>query len=209
MAKLFKNNQQAVNLSPRQRLENKYNGARGNLLLVVAFTLINVILLVTNANTYFLFSAYVPYFLVDLGMFYCGKYPSEFYAEHYPDMPFVSSSLFYIIIAVAFVIILLYFISWLLIKKEKNGWLIFALVFFSFDTAIMFLFNGINSSMIMDILFHAWVIYSLAIGIDAYKKLKKLDMEEAEMQNAEFSAEAETAQSEPILNGEENINLTE
>ena len=209
MAKLFKNNQQAVNLSPRQRLENKYNGAKGNLLLVVAFTLINVILLITNANTYFLFSAYVPYFLVDLGMFYCGKYPSEFYAEYYPDMSFVSSSLFYIIIAVAFVIILLYFISWLLIKKEKNGWLVFALVFFSFDTAIMFLFNGINSSMIMDILFHAWVIYSLAIGIDAYKKLKKLDMEEAEMQNAEFSVEAETAQSEPILNGEENINLTE
>ena len=55
MSKLFKNNQQNTNLTPRQRLENKYNGTKGNLLLVVVFTVINLVLLITNANTYFLF----------------------------------------------------------------------------------------------------------------------------------------------------------
>lgn len=202
MSKLFKNNQQNTNLTPRQRLENKYNGTKGNLLLVVVFTVINLVLLITNANTYFLFSAYVPYAILDLAMFFCGKYPAEYYAE-LGEMPVLNSTVFYIAIAVAFVIVLLYFVSWLFIKKGKNGWLVFSLVFFSFDTAVMFLLNGIDTSMIMDILFHAWVIYSLAQGIDAYKKLKKLDMEEAEKQNDEFSAEAEAVQTEPVLNGEE------
>ena len=202
MSKLFKNNQQNTDFTPRQRLENKYNGTKGNLLLVVVFTVINLVLLITNANTYFLFSAYVPYAILDLAMFFCGKYPAEYYAE-LGEMPFLNSTVFYIVIAVAFVIVLLYFVSWLFIKKGKNGWLVFSLVFFSFDTAVMFLLNGIDTSMIMDILFHAWVIYSLAQGIDAYKKLKKLDMEEAEKQNDEFSAEAEVVQTEPVLNGEE------
>ena len=205
MSKLFKNNQQNVNLSPRQRLENKYNGTKGNLLLVVVFTVINMVLLLTNANTYFLFSAYVPYAVLDLAMFFCGKYPAEYYAE-IGEMQFLNSTVFYVAVAVAFVIVLLYFVSWLLIKKGKNGWLVFALVFFSFDTAVMFLLNGINTSMLMDILFHAWVIYSLAVGIDAYKKLKKLDAEETEIQSNEVSAEIEAVQTEPVLNGEE-INI--
>ena len=166
------------------------------------FTVINLVLLITNTNTYFLFSAYVPYAILDLAMFFCGKYPAEYYAE-LVEMPFLNSTVFYIAIAVAFVIVLLYFVSWLFIKKGKNGWLVFSLVFFSFDTAVMFLLNGIDTSMIMDILFHAWVIYSLAQGIDAYKKLKNLDKQEAEMQNTEVFAEAETVQTEPVLNGEE------
>jgi hypothetical protein len=115
-------------------------------------------------------------------------------------MLFLSSTVFFIGVVIAFVIVLLYLLSWIFIKKGKNGWLVFSLIFFSFDTAFMFLLNGINSSMIMDILFHAWVIYSLAVGIDAYKKLKKLDKEEAQAQSEAFVVQENNT--EPILNGE-------
>ena len=80
MANLFgkENTQQ---LSQQQVLTNKYMGARHNLLLVVVFTLINIVLLLVQSNTYFLFSATIPYFLADLGMVLCGKYPAEYYVD--------------------------------------------------------------------------------------------------------------------------------
>lgn len=60
----FKNNK----TSERYTLENKYNTTRYNLLLVIGFTLINIVLLVTNSDRYFLFSAYIPYTVATLGM---------------------------------------------------------------------------------------------------------------------------------------------
>ena len=60
MSKLFSQGTgtKAVNL------ESKYNKSIANLLLVVIFTVINIVLLVLNANSYFLFSAFIPYFAV-------------------------------------------------------------------------------------------------------------------------------------------------
>ena len=73
MAELFSNKKERVNKPNNQ--ETKYNSSIANLLLVVAFSVINIVLLVTNANTYFLFSAFIPYFVVDYGMYFCGLYP--------------------------------------------------------------------------------------------------------------------------------------
>ena len=64
---LFGNNQPAVQQSPRDMLEQKYNGSRANLLLVIVFTAINMILMVAGSDTYFLFSAFVPYMMVVVG----------------------------------------------------------------------------------------------------------------------------------------------
>ena len=63
-------------------------------------------------------------------------------------------------------------------KKNNVGWLVAALVLFAIDTVSMFLFMGIDVSMILDIVFHAWVIYYLIAGIVAHKKLKELPLEE-------------------------------
>ena len=59
------------NTSERYNLENKYNTTRYNLLLVIGFTLVNIILLVTNSDRYFLFSAYIPYTVANFGMVMC------------------------------------------------------------------------------------------------------------------------------------------
>jgi hypothetical protein len=152
--------------------------ARHNLLLVVGFTLINIILLVTNANSYFLFSAYIPYVIVDLGMALCGKYPAEYYGGEMESLEFLDNTFFVITLVVAAVFLVLYLLSWLLCKKPRVGWMIFALVFFVIDTAGMLLLAGISADMIMDIVFHGWVIVSLSGAISAYFKLKKLPEEE-------------------------------
>lgn len=176
-------------LSNRQALEKKYNGSRMNLLLVVVFTVVNIILLVTNSNTYFVFSASIPYFLVGIAMEFCGMYPEEYYTEYYGEdlanFQFTDTSFFVICLVIAIVIIALYLISWIFSKNNKTGWLIFALIFFAIDTLGMFVLLGINFDSIIDIAFHVWVIVSLFIGISAGSKLKNLSEDEVFVEETE------------------------
>ena len=173
MAKFFSNKVQAPQLSQSEMLAQKYQRARHNLLLIVVFTFINIILLVTNSNTYFLFSATIPYYLADLGMFLCGKYPEDYYWG-LEGMELLDNSFLVVMLVIAAVIILLYLLSWIFCKKPRVGWMIFALVFFALDTLGMLWLTGISSDAIIDVVFHAWVIISLISGIISYFKLKKL-----------------------------------
>ena len=58
----------AVDKNSREYLENKMKSARHSLLLVLIFTVVNLVLLLADGNTYFLFSASVPYYLTAFGM---------------------------------------------------------------------------------------------------------------------------------------------
>lgn len=174
-------------------LNKKYSSSVSNILLVFAFTLLNIILLFTNSYTYFLFSAYVPYAITYLAMSLCGKYP----AETYGDGVFIGA-----IIIVA-IILTLYLLSWIFARKGKVGWLVFALVFFSLDFLAYLSLNGFSVEGIVDIIFHAWVIVSLAKGIKAHADLKKLPIIQ---QNDEY--EADLNEPSVTLNGEK-VSLTD
>ena len=158
-------------------LTNKYNNSRSNLILVAVFTAINIIILATGSYTYFLFSASIPYILTDTAMFLCGMYPEEFYTEEYQGMEFLDSSFFVISLIISAVIVAVYLLCYFL-SKNKVGWLVFSLVFFIVDTVGMFYMYGISTDMIIDFIFHAWVIVSLCMGINAHSKLAKLPPEE-------------------------------
>lgn len=164
-------------ITERQKLERRYKGALSSLLLITAFSGVNLLLLLINSDTYFLFSAYIPYLLGDYAMFFCGRYPSEVYAD-YPDMEFFGTPVFAVIVAVAVLFVLFYLLCYLFARKKKAVWLIFALSLFVIDTLIMFVVVGFYIEMIMDVIFHVWAIVSLALGISAYLKLKKLPEEE-------------------------------
>lgn len=175
----FKNNK----TSERYTLENKYNTTRYNLLLV------------TNSDRYFLFSAYIPYTVATLGMILCGKYPLEYYGGgSLSDYNFMDQTAFVGFIALAIILVALYVLAYVFSKKLRPGWLIFALVIFILDTLFMFIDAGIQTDMIIDYLFHIWVIVSLAIGMSAGYKLKKLPPEEEELAE---EAEAVTVSADP------------
>ncbi len=188
---LFNKNAYAE-MSERQALETKYNSSRANLLIVAAFTLINVILAVTSSGTYFLFSAFIPYFLTDYGMFYTLSYDPDVYVN-LGVMPIevADISLLYILLAITAVIIAFYIISYFASKNSnKAGWLIAALVLFIIDTAVMvYLCSSDLASIILDIVFHAWVIFSLVNGVIAARKLKALPEEEPVEATAEVITE--------------------
>ncbi len=96
-------------------------GGRASLLLIVVLTVVNIVLLLVEADRYFVFSASIPYYLTAFGM---GM-----------DSAFSSGIGTYTIIAVIFSVIVvgIYLLCWALCKK-KTGWLIAALVLFSLDT---------------------------------------------------------------------------
>lgn len=176
MAKFFMQSQNGM-LSPREKYEQKYRASRMNLLLVIVMTAINLVLLVTNANSYFLFSAFIPYYIAGTGMYLCGRFPEEHY-EGLEDITFYDTSVFVVLLVIAVVLTLVYLLAFFLSGKKRVGWLIFALAFFGLDTIGMLVIQGFSIESILDIAFHGWVIYDLTMGIVAYCKLKKLPPEE-------------------------------
>lgn len=166
----FAKNNPAGQMYERAVYENRYKTARINILLIVIFTAINIGLLFIETVTYFLFSASVPYWLSVYALLFMGKIPVD---DGYAVIA-VDDVVSYALLAGAVVIVVLYLLCWIFSKK-KVGWLITALVIFSIDTVVMFvMFDGINSDSIFDILFHAWIIVELAMGISAHYKLKKM-----------------------------------
>ncbi len=176
MGKLFGNVESAV-MTERMKLERRYKSSLSSLLLIAAFSGVNLLLLLINSDTYFLFSAYIPYLLGDYAMFFSGRYPEEYYAD-IPDMEFFGTEIFAVFVAVAVVFVLFYLLSWFFARKKKAVWLVLSLSLFVIDTLVMFIVVGFYIDMIMDIIFHVWAIVSLALGISAYLKLKKLPEEE-------------------------------
>ena len=177
MAELFKNKSNGY--SKPNNLDTKYNSSIANLLLVVLFSAVNIVLLLVNAITYFLFSAFLPYFAVDYGMYFCGMYPEEYYYD-VPDMVFEDKSFLGVCIAIAVAFLLAYLLCWYLAKKKKIGAVILALVMFLIDTGAMLWLTEFAMDSIIDILMHIWVILYLVIGIVTYFKIKKAPAELAE-----------------------------
>ena len=96
-------------------------------------------------------------------------------------------------LGVSAVALVWYLLCWLLSKK-RSGWLVAALVAFILDTVALVLvclaFDMLTDS-IMDLVFHAWVVWVLIQGIAAGNKLKKLPAEA-------FAPEAEAPAAAPV-----------
>jgi len=174
MAGLF--NQPRQQFSPREKLLSNYHTARVNLLFMAILTLINVVMILLGQDSYFLFSACVPYIIALTGAIFCGTLPEEYYGEIEGYHQIFESSAIYVFAAVALAIIALYVICFVFSKK-RAGFLIAALVLFSLDTVFMFYWYGLDLTMIVDILFHVWVLVYLILGVRAYFKLKKMPTE--------------------------------
>ena len=163
----------------RAKYEKNYLTGRSNLLLVIIFTLISMVTYALD-RSYFLFSAYIPLvfygIFADLALVTGGDTElAAFYewdAEFIEQLKSIGAGTFWAIgIAIGVLLVGAYFLCWLFSKKHPAA-LIIAAVFFGID-CLMLLLN-FDISGIMDILFHAWVMYYLINAIISNSKLKKL-----------------------------------
>jgi hypothetical protein len=152
----------------REYQENLYNGSRYNLLAVLIFTAVNLLILVTGGDSYWLFSASVPYFLTMFGMIF----DTPVYVQEFVVGTFTITAL-----VISAVILAAYLVCWIFSKKHV-GFLIAALVMFAVDTlaflGMIFLLQFNIAENLLDIVFHAWVIISLSRGLAAYMKMKQM-----------------------------------
>lgn len=164
--------------SERKIYEQKYKASRIYLLIVTLATALNLAFLLANDDYYILFSAFIPYLIVSLGMYMCGRFPDDYYTEGWEDTPFLDNSFLIVTLIISFVLFLLYILAWRMSSKNRGGWLIFALVLFGFDTISLFLLIDSPIDLLISLAFHALAIYELIVGIRAWCKLKALPPEE-------------------------------
>ena len=158
----------------------KYKRSRYNLLLVTIVSVINLFSL-SLSQTYFLFSAQIPSFFVELFM----------YTEEGGIAPFADL----IIPIVLGVILTIPYLLCFFFSKKRPGWMVAALVFFVFDCIFLVTMYYL-SDVIIDLLFHAWVLFYLVTGVINGYKLKKMPEDEPLPEFGEVVAEGEAVDSE-------------
>jgi hypothetical protein len=151
-------------LELRNKYEKKYAEARTNLLVMAGLTLVNLVLILIEADITFTFSAFMPQVLLAVG--------SVMQQE-------TGITLFMVVGAtVAVLSVGIYFLCWILSKK-RAGWMIAAMVLFILDSLSMpLMLGGFDASVVIDIVFHAWVLYYLITGVHAASKLRELPSRE-------------------------------
>lgn len=177
--------------------EKNYNAALLDLLIIVAFTVINIVLAFINADTYFLLSAYIPYALVSVGMYTTGRFPAKYYEDDIV-YDFADTSFLVKMVIAAAVILAIYLVCWYFAHKKKVGGLIAATVLFTIDTVFMFAVTGITADRLFDLILHVLIEATLIYGIVCFKKMKKerLEAEEAAMYEAAYASSPDDAYQE-------------
>ena len=149
-------NNTPVDKNSREYLLRQVANGRYSLLLIVILTVVNLIMTILDTNTYFLFSASVPYYLVFVGMGIENGFVNGAWN--------VKGTLTYTGLVIALVIVAVYLLCWLLSKK-RAGWLTAALVLFIIDTValVVITFALYDSPMgkLVDFLLHIWAIVEL------------------------------------------------
>ncbi len=172
----MKSNAKKTNVAPqtpRGVLERKYAACRANLLLVIITSVINLFSLAFS-NSYFLFAPSMPTLLVEIVLMEAGEAGVEMAAL---VVPFIFG----------LVLTAPYLLCWIFSKK-RVGWMVAALVFFSIDCLYLVSMYELTS-VIIDLLFHAWIMFYLITGVIHGFKLKNLPAEEPVQVAAETSAE--------------------
>ena len=175
-------------MSERELNEAKYRDARVNLLIGMIATVVNCVLAVVGADMYFLFSITFPYAMALDGAASCGLvYDLETYRKMMEDpiAEFLPMPYLYIMLAVAVIPLIVYLLCWIFSKK-RVGWLIAATALFVIDSLFLILYFGVDVSMLLDYIFHAWMLFILIRGILAHFKLKALPNDPAQSPQPTF-----------------------
>jgi len=149
--------------------------SNSNVLAMIAFTLINIILIIVNADISFPFSAAVPMYLVLMFSELCGMRSEEFYEMNYgpnwEQSEFIDSGVFWAVVVIALIMIAVYFALWYFSKKKKV-FSILLTVLYAIDTlgllgfcTLIYAFDGYA---LIDFAFHAWVFYYLILALKAW-----------------------------------------
>lgn len=174
-------------------IQRQYNLARYDLLLIIILSVVNVLMMSFGSDTYFLFSAYLPYSIVLESSIVTGRWPEEAYKEAgfdlkeywgdmYTEVEPLFGAVFAFTVVIALVIVGFYLLCYFLSKKHPT-WMIVSAAVFGIDTLL--LVTGGLDGMILDLVLHIVVLAMLIRGCIYGRKLKAYN--DAAAQNAQFA----------------------
>ena len=166
--------------SNKKSLEAKYKRTRIDFLIVVGFTILNILMTIVGSGFYMLFSLYLPFFLTVLGAIDCNLVIG---AEKFEDpLPIA----FFIILAVISALILGLYILCFFLSKKHPAWMIIGTVLFCIDSLFLLFFLIVDRdiSLLLDVLFHGLFIYQFISGSIAGIKVKKIPDHDPAIVNA-------------------------
>ena len=133
---------------------------------MAVLTVVNVVLLIADAGISFPFSAFAPQLFYGVGQAAA--------ADENGAAVFLAVG---VVLAAAAVGI--YFLCWALSKKHA-GAMTAALILFALDSLLLAVFVALafEVALLIDVAFHAWVLYYLISAVAAFAKLKALPPEE-------------------------------
>lgn len=162
-------------------LTKRYAAARYVLLLVVAFTTINLLLWISQTFAVYIPSAYLPFFLLDIGMFFGGRYAAVDSALYKKGYGLLGEGFFFAMLLLVVLLVAFYFLCFLLSDK-RPAFLFAGLIFFAADTVFMLLSLLVGmeelsttpelAALLMDYLLHALALFWMVSGILAHRRLQ-------------------------------------
>lgn len=144
-------NQEYVKVSKEIR---NYKTARMNVVAILAFTLVSFIMYFVS-ESYFLFSIFTSVLCVAFG--------KEFQKNS-------ATGAMVACIVAAVVILVIFSVFWILSKKHRWAMTVL-LVLFAIDCAVLLI--NFNTQAILDIAFHAWMMYYFVLGVKAAASLQQ------------------------------------
>lgn len=178
MAFFGASNQQSV--SPRLMLENKARYSGSIILILAIVTLISILMPAFGDDRFFLFSFFIPWFIVYAVALNTGRFPPEYYEEigGWENEEFFPNSVFIVGLVIAILMVVVIALIFVMSIKHRKRGVFIAAVLYSIDTALMLLLLGIDVSMLLDYVFHALGLWVLWSGYSAILKLEKMPPEE-------------------------------
>ncbi len=178
------------------KLTRRATSARMDLILIVALTVLNIVMIFAGTDRYFLFSASLPYYLTFFAMLYTGNMSEgiiDYAANGWTEADFLPGGFLWAAIIFSLIVVGLYTVCFFASKSKKKlpdgtaeehffgGWIITATVLFAIDTlvyiAAMVLLFGFEASLLWDLAIHIYVFVTLIMGAVAAIKLEKLKKE--------------------------------
>jgi len=181
-------NQSGMNHEVIKKLAVSFARSRSNLLLMVAFTVLNLFLSISGADFHMLFSATLP---------------TVIYNSHRIFPGFTTLDMGDTGIVIAFAILFFYCLCWLLSKRHRV-FIVIAFAFFAIDTLIflyiVFIWFGMpDAGWLIDMVFQAWVMFYLVAGTIAWWKLREVSNEDLASAIAAANALAADAEANAAL----------
>ena len=157
------------------QLKNRYRNGRANLLILALLTAVNIVLILIESDVTFLFSATSPTLVFYIASYLYGSAAGAIAA-----------------FSIVAIFLLCYFMS-----NKHHGWIVAALILFIADCLVLAYFiyaYGFDTSYLIDIAFHVYVLATLIMGAVADVKLSKAAKDgsinnEPPAENAQLSTE--------------------